>query len=184
MDLLVNKTTRCCCCIPLRSGVITITLIYVVGSTFSAITDILSLMRNKSNDNSVTIADLVINSLFFPVFIFGFVICCFTKSAYHLRIFAIFFIIYTLVSIIELIFGVSKNVTVNECSELLVTDGSSIHDTVGFCEDNYDKYEALYIVGYTLTIFIMIHFALVVSAYAAKCKAEEDRSKQEMSETN
>ncbi|CAG8523253.1 9954_t:CDS:2, partial [Scutellospora calospora] len=183
-----NKTTKCCCCIPLRAGVIIITLLSLIGIVYSFVSDILSII---SGDNSAaTIVDLILNIIFLPIFIFGVAVTCCAKSARLLRIYAIIYniftvieIVYYIVSIIPII--VYRNDTVNECINLLAANGSSIKDPAGYCQNGYNQYEAISIVIYILVILILVHFALVVSAYSASRKAKEnDRSRQDASENN
>ncbi|KAF0555796.1 hypothetical protein F8M41_016787 [Gigaspora margarita] len=189
---LVDKTTKCCCCVPLRGGVISITILSLGWLAYTVVIDILSLV---SGNNTVgLIVDLVISSLFLLIFIFGFIISCFTKDAKLLRIYAILYDVFVAIIIFDSITNIiailaSKSTSVNNC----ISGGgqsnvspSNNNNSASECEKRYWLFAAILIVFNLLIIFLVIHFALVISAYAANRKAKEMKAAlvHEITESN
>ncbi|CAG8633807.1 16618_t:CDS:2, partial [Dentiscutata heterogama] len=130
-------------------------------------TEILSIV--KGNDDAGSILILVIDTLLLPIVIFGFFVCCCARTAYLLRIYSKLYYIFTateiLVTIVAIIlFIVNKSSYVNDCINRNKHNGLLSKDPVGDCENEFKIVESL---------LIIIHFALVIEAYATSRKDKE-----------
>ncbi|KAF0525123.1 hypothetical protein F8M41_014758 [Gigaspora margarita] len=161
---LTNNTTRCCCCFSLERGIST------AAAVFNNITSI-----QNHDYRDIVLVYLVINASFLLALIFGIFVCCCARTGYLLgtystlyNIFTAIEIIYTIVVIIVLI--IDKDKIVNSCSISLTSSNPSVNDPLGTCNSQYSQIRIIMIVAYILTALILIHFAMVISAYTARCK--------------
>ncbi|RIB20920.1 hypothetical protein C2G38_2079596 [Gigaspora rosea] len=167
---LVDKTTRCCGCVPLRGGVIFITIFSLVGLTYIVLTDVLYVL---SNDYSIgRIVDLIISALFLPVIIFGLFVTCFEKKSYLLRIYSI---LYNAFAVIEILDSLVSIILIIAYRNTIVSDCYASNLNVN-CDREYNRLEAQVILVNVLVILFMIHFALVIAAYAVRRKNKEEKA--------
>ncbi|CAG8644933.1 17904_t:CDS:2 [Dentiscutata erythropus] len=167
---LVNKTNKCCGCVPLRGGVIFISIFSLVGLTYIVLSDVLSI---SIDDYGIgTVVDLVISVLFLPVIIFGLFVTCCERKAYLLRVFSILYNVFTVVEIIDSLISI---IVIVAYRSPVVSDCYSSNPNVD-CDYLYSKLEAQVIFVNVMIIFLMTHFALVIAAYAENRKAKEEKA--------
>ncbi|CAG8500794.1 17104_t:CDS:2 [Dentiscutata erythropus] len=173
-----NNTTRCCCCISLERGVKYITILTLFTTAYAVFKSISSLQSYDYRD--IVLVYLVINSLFLLALIFGLFVCCCAKTAYLLRaystlynIFTVVEVLYTIVVIIILI--LDKENIIESCRIGIISSNHSYIDPISTCNSLYNQVQIITIVAYALSTLIVIHFAMVISAYAARCRDNEKR---------
>ncbi|CAG8672821.1 5352_t:CDS:2, partial [Cetraspora pellucida] len=117
--------------------------------------------------NAGIIIDLVISLLFLPVTIFGLFACCCEKTSHLLRIYSILYNVFTIIEILDSLVAIFIII--------------AYRSPVGFSKDDV---QLLFI--NVLIIFLMIYFALVISAYATNRNIKEEiaHSTNNASESN
>ncbi|KAF0555797.1 hypothetical protein F8M41_016788 [Gigaspora margarita] len=182
---------RCCCCIPLKAGVIIITLLWLFTSIISAIADV-AVIKNTEQlyDKRYYVVDLVASAITFLITTFGLFVTCCAKSSTIIKIYAVLFAILVVIQIAHLIYMCIFIATYHDSymSTCLSTikSSNSTDDITGSnaCNAEFKKFAAPWVIGYVLAAILSIYFAFVINRYAKHCKSNEKISPVPTVQTN
>ncbi|CAG8453916.1 2347_t:CDS:2 [Dentiscutata heterogama] len=147
MDSII-KPNKCCCCISLRAGVITITILSLIDSIAFSFYFTSIIINGNENENYKDKIYLIYVYLVFSIIgllvtIFG-LIAVFGRRRAYLRVYSILFSICAAITVLLDIGGII------------------------FVKLFFKSNIAIWIVVLIFDIIIAIYFALVVASYAAK----------------
>ncbi|GES97992.1 hypothetical protein GLOIN_2v1836009 [Rhizophagus clarus] len=158
--MAINK---CCCCIPLRAGVIIISIIWLLVGAYQTIRGIINLVSLPGTDVTIGAA-------------FGlFVVICANKS----RMLLIYSKIAYCIAAIQIISNILDIIAIalfNKEMEKICQEFSSFQSNNSCSTINKASLAYGIIITIIVAIFV-IYFAIVISAYAHRKRENEDANK-------
>ncbi|GBC15796.1 uncharacterized protein OCT59_027666 [Rhizophagus irregularis] len=174
---------NCCFCIPLKSGVIIITLLWLIFGIYAIIDSSLGIATpNKVNAliyfKVQYIASIVFNALITFGAAFGLYVLTYANIPRMLSIYAkiayvivgINVISHILTAVVSVVF---KADILKLCAELNANIIASVNEKSGACNEEYDDFLKSIIMSAVVSTLISVYFAIVIASYAQRRNEKE-----------
>ncbi|KAI8647077.1 hypothetical protein BD408DRAFT_358683 [Parasitella parasitica] len=169
---------KCCCCIPVRAGVLIIALISAALYIFSTVALFMSKPSTGVTYEDVEIDMKVVNAIYYTsiavsiIFALASLFGVLGSVTQHRKMIAIFKISYWFVTILQfivtiaaiIILAVKRTDIVNSCVALYP------EETVDTCSVGYRNFMIVFSIVSILVNFIQFYFATAISAYATRLR--------------
>ncbi|RGB41034.1 hypothetical protein C1646_739296 [Rhizophagus diaphanus] len=177
----MTKINTCCFCIPLKSGVIVITLLWLIFGIYAIINSSLSIASPDKENAFIyvkveNIASIVFNALITFGAAFGLYVLTYANMPRMLSIYskiAYFIVGINVISHIltSVVFIVFKADILKSCAELIANISTRA------CNEGYDDFLKSIIMSAVISTLISVYFAIVIASYAQK-KNEKEKEKE------
>ncbi|KAI9487782.1 MAG: hypothetical protein EXX96DRAFT_554634 [Benjaminiella poitrasii] len=169
---------KCCCCIPIRAGVLIIALLSAAVYIGSTVCLFLSKPGTGVTYNDVEISYQVFNGIYYTsiavsiIFalasLFG-VLGCITQ---HRKMIAIFKVSYWTVAILQLIVTIAAIVIVGVKMGLIIDNCIALYPelTRDDCATGYRNFMIIFCIVSVVVNFIQFYFATAISSYATRLR--------------
>ncbi|CEP12753.1 hypothetical protein [Parasitella parasitica] len=169
---------KCCCCIPVRAGVLIIALISAALYIFSTVALFMSKPSTGVTYEDVEVDMKVVNGIYYTsiavsiIFALASLFGVLGSVTQHRKMIAIFKISYWFVAILQfivtiaaiIILAVKRTDIVNSCVALYP------EETVDTCSVGYRNFMIVFSIVSILITFIQFYFATAISAYATRLR--------------
>uniref|UniRef100_A0A1D1Y7P6 Lysosomal-associated transmembrane protein 4A n=1 Tax=Anthurium amnicola TaxID=1678845 RepID=A0A1D1Y7P6_9ARAE len=171
---VTSNVTNCCCCVPLKTGVVIITILWLLFGIYEIVTNTLEL-ATPTKENSFTyikvvdIAAIIFSGLItigaaFGLFVFIFantsrMLLIYSKIAYG--IVAINIADYILSLIVAIVL---KSEVMEHCKQFLFNRIPD-NEKNNACSDNYNDIITSIVMSAVVTTLFLVYFAIVITAY-------------------
>ncbi|RIA82603.1 hypothetical protein C1645_787555 [Glomus cerebriforme] len=179
--------TKCCCCIPLKIGVIIISSLWLAGGVYQTTNGIINIISPDRTDepNRVgnirgpIIAAIVLYGLVTIGAAFGLFVVLFANTPKMLSIYskiayciAAIYIISNLVEVIAIV--LSKSKFLEDCKVYSNSSTESQAEKDSACLSMYNSIFKYIIIVAVIAILLVLYYTTIISAYARERKANED----------
>ncbi|GBB84387.1 hypothetical protein RclHR1_00110020 [Rhizophagus clarus] len=180
------QIAKCCCCIPLKAGVIIISLLWLLGGLFYTVFGAASIKLSEqdikiygqepqfSSTQYSTVVTFAIIMVVVYAFIalgaaFGLYAAIFSKKYKMLKIYSTIGYIIAGIQVLFSIASIIRTIISKSICENYPAEGLYIN-----CNQLYTFYLPFYIIFGIFIILLSVYFSLVISAYARRRKAKEE----------
>ncbi|CAG8466866.1 14309_t:CDS:2 [Ambispora leptoticha] len=165
LDNKLPKLTTCCICINLRTGVLLISIIWMLyGLLFSIVHLLYTKALKKSTNDAYNYPAAILYLFIIVASIYGIIVVAFAESIGRLKIHAILtYVIATLITIMSIteitVYTLFKTTFLQDCTE---SNPSNV------CEKAYNLVLQIIITTKIIAAVLSIYFLLVVNSYVVR----------------
>ncbi|CAB4414085.1 unnamed protein product [Rhizophagus irregularis] len=174
---------NCCFCIPLKSGVIIITLLWLIFGIYAIINSSLSIASPDKENAFIyvkvqNIASIVFNALITFGAAFGLYVLTYANIPRMLSIYAKISYVIVGINVIShiltsVVFIVFKADILKSCAELIANISASGNEKSRACNEGYDDFLKSIIMSAVVSTLISVYFAIVIASYAQRRNEKE-----------